>query len=174
VYHYRDVPRQKRLLREHFADMDWEVPRLLTELDDTPAFYFDSITQLRLDTWSRGRVTLVGDAGYCPGAAVGGSTSLAVVGAYTLAGELATHAPDHTAAFAAYEREIGDYVKRSRTFAISAAKKVVPARPLDLWVLVQAARWVNMLPGAVSRGIAKLNRGGIRLHDSISLKDYVQ
>ncbi len=171
-YHHRDAPRQKQLLREHFADAGWEVPRLLAALDDTPTFYFDSITQLRLDTWSRGRVTLVGDAGYCPGPAVGGSTSLAVVGAYILAGELATHAPDHTAAFAAYEREIGDYVKRSRAFATSAAKKVVPARPLDLWIVVNAARLTNMLPGSVSRAIAKLDFGTIRLHDSISLKDY--
>ena len=172
-YHHRDVGRQKQLLREHFAGMGWEVPRLLAELDDTPAFYFDSITQLRLDTWSRGRVTLVGDAGYCPGPAVGGSTSLAVVGAYVLAGELATHAPDHSAAFASYEREIGDYVRRSREFAISAAKKVVPARRSDLWALVTAARLVNLLPGSVSRTIAKLNTGSLRLHDTITLKDYV-
>ncbi|WP_435846810.1 hypothetical protein [Streptomyces griseofuscus] len=63
--------------------------RWLDELDRTPAFCFDSITQLRMDTWSRGRATLVGDAGYSPGPAVGGSTSLAVLGAYVLAGELA-------------------------------------------------------------------------------------
>ena len=75
-----------------FGGLQPEVPRLLDELDRTPAFYFDSITQLRMDTWSRGRVTLVGDAGYCPGPAVGGSTSLAVVGAYVLAGELARRA----------------------------------------------------------------------------------
>ena len=111
-------------------------------------------------------------AGYCPGPAVGGSTSLAIVGAYVLAGELATHVPDHSAAFAAYEREIGDYVKRSRTFAVSAAKKVVPARPLDLWTVVAAARLTNVLPVSVSRAIAKLNSGSIRLHDSTSLKDY--
>ncbi len=93
-YHHRDVPRQKELLREHFAGAGWEVPRLLAQLDSASAFYFDSITQLRLDTWSRGRVTLVGDAGYCPGPAVGGSTSLAVVGAYVLAGELAAAGGD--------------------------------------------------------------------------------
>jgi hypothetical protein len=80
--------------------------------------------------------------------------------------------PDHSAAFAAYEREIGDYVKRSRTFAVSAAKKVVPARPLDLWTAVAAARLTNVLPGSVSRAIAKINSGTFRLHDSISLKDY--
>ncbi|MBV9513901.1 MAG: FAD-dependent monooxygenase [Mycobacteriaceae bacterium] len=171
-YHYRDVARQKQLLREHFAGVDWEVPRLLAELDDTPAFYFDSITQLKLDTWSRGRVTLVGDAGYCPGPAVGGSTSLAVVGAYILAGELAASAPDHSAGFAAYEGEIGEYVKRSRTFAVSAAKKIVPARPLDLWMLVGAARLVNVLPGSACRAIAKLSTRTLRLHDSISVKNY--
>ncbi len=88
-YHYRDAARQKELLRAAFAGMDPEVDGWLEELDRTPTFYFDSITQLQLDTWSRGRVTLVGDAGYCPGPAVGGSTSLAVLGAYVLAGELA-------------------------------------------------------------------------------------
>ena len=51
----------------------------LQEVEHTPTFYFDAITQLELTSWSRGRVTLVGDAGYCPGPAVGGSTSLAVV-----------------------------------------------------------------------------------------------
>nr|BFE84425.1 FAD-dependent monooxygenase [Planobispora longispora] len=127
-YHHRDVGRQKELLREHFAGMGWEVPRLIgEELDRAPTFYFDSITQLRMDTWSRGRVTLVGDAGYCPGPAVGGSTSLAVVGAYVLAGELAEARGDHTRAFPAYEREIGDYVRRSRTFAVGAARRLIPA-----------------------------------------------
>lgn len=171
-YHYRDVPGQKQLLREHFADMDWEVPRLLAELDRTGAFYFDSITQLRLDTWSHGRVTLVGDAGYCPGPAVGGSTSLAVVGAYTLAGELATHMPDYAAAFAAYEHEIGDYVLRSRAFAVKAAKRLVPANALNLWALVQTARLTSVLPGGVSRTFAKLGARGLRLHDMVALKDY--
>jgi 2-polyprenyl-6-methoxyphenol hydroxylase-like FAD-dependent oxidoreductase len=172
TYHYRDITHQKQLLRAHFAEMDWEVPRFLAELDGAPTFYFDSITQLRLETWSRGRVTLVGDAGYCPGPAVGGSTSLAVVAAYTLAGELAAHAPDYTAAFAAYERDIGDYVRRSRTFAIAAAKKVVPASGFDLWVLINGPRLVSALPAGVSRAIAKLNRGGVRLHDRFALKDY--
>ena len=84
AYHHRDVLRQKELLREVFTGMDPEVNRWLDELDGTPSFYFDSITQLQLQTWSSGRVTLVGDAGYCPGPAVGGSTSLAVLGAYEI------------------------------------------------------------------------------------------
>ncbi|MFG1683778.1 FAD-dependent monooxygenase [Nonomuraea sp. NPDC049269] len=171
-YHHRDVARQKELLRERFAGVGWEVPRLLAELDRTPAFYFDSITQLRLDTWSRGRVTLVGDAGYCPGPAVGGSTSLAVVGAYILAGELAAAHGDHERAFPAYEAEIGEYVRRSRAFAVGAAKRIVPGTRFDLWALTQAARLIGHVPVAVSKAAAKLGSKGIRLHDSIALKDY--
>jgi 2-polyprenyl-6-methoxyphenol hydroxylase-like FAD-dependent oxidoreductase len=171
-YHYRDVARQKELLREHFAGMGWEVPRLLAELERTPAFYFDSITQLRLDTWSRGRVTLVGDAGYCPGPAVGGSTSLAVVGAYVLAGELAAHGGDHTRAFPAYEKELGEYVRRSRTFAINAARKLVPGSPFEVWALIRAVRLINHVPVALTRAVVKAGSKGVRLHDSIMIKDY--
>ncbi|WP_188195784.1 FAD-dependent monooxygenase [Nonomuraea sp. SYSU D8015] len=171
-YHYRDVARQKELLREHFAGVGWEVPRLLAELDRAPAFYFDSITQLRLDTWSRGRVTLVGDAGYCPGPAVGGSTSLAVVGAYILAGELASYGGDHTRAFPAYEAEIGDYVRRSRTFAINAARRIVPGNAFDLWALARMAWLIGHLPAGLTRAASKIGSKGVRLHDSIALKDY--
>ena len=94
-----------------------EVDRWLDELDRTPAFYFDAITQLRLTGWSRGRVTLVGDAGYCPGPAVGGSTSLAVLGAYVLAGEMERAGGDYTAAFAAYEQVMSEPVIASRALA---------------------------------------------------------
>ena len=93
-YDRHDGEAQLRLLRERFGDLGWEVPRLLDEAARASAFYFDSVTQLRLEHWTRGRVALVGDAGYCPGPAVGGSTSLAVVGAYTLAGELAAAGGD--------------------------------------------------------------------------------
>ncbi|GAB1510622.1 FAD-dependent monooxygenase [Actinophytocola sp. KF-1] len=171
-YHYRDVPRQKELLRAAFAGMHPQVDSYLAELDRAEAFYFDSITQLRMDTWSRGRVTLVGDAGYCPGPAVGGSTSLAVLGAYVLAGELAAADGDHERAFAAYERELADIVLRSRAFALGAAKSLIPSSRLGVWGLTQGARLISALPAGVSRAVAKLNAKGVRLHDSMPVKDY--
>jgi 2-polyprenyl-6-methoxyphenol hydroxylase-like FAD-dependent oxidoreductase len=172
-YHHRDVPRQKALLRQAFAGMHPRVDRWLTELDRTPAFYFDSITQLRMDTWSRGRVTLVGDAGYCPGPAVGGSTSLAVAGAYVLAGELAAAGGDHERAFPACEREMARLVHDSRAFALGAAKVLIPRTRFGVWALLAAARLVSTLPAGLSRAVAKLNDKGMRLHDSMAVKDYV-
>lgn len=173
--HYRDVSGQKQVLRETFAGLGGEVPRLLSELDNTPAFYFDSITQLRMDTWSRGRVSLAGDAGYSPGPAVGGSTSLAIVGAYVLAGELAAAGGDHVRGFQAYERELGDYVRRSRTLALNAARTLLPSSRFQLWALAQTLWLVSHVPQGMTRALSKLSsKDGVRLHDSIALKDYEQ
>lgn len=171
-YHYRDVPKQKELLRQAFAGMHPDVDGWLDELHRTPAFYFDSITQLRTDSWSRGRVTLVGDAGYCPGPAVGGSTSLAVVGAYVLAGEIALAGDDYTTAFASYEREMATLVVNSRTFALGAAKSLIPTSKAGVWALAKAGQLITVLPGWVSRGIARLNTRGIRALDSMVVHEY--
>ncbi|MGW5051277.1 FAD-dependent monooxygenase [Actinokineospora sp. NPDC004072] len=171
-YHHRDTDRQKHLLRQAFAGIHPMVDGWLGELDSGGAFYFDSITQLRMQTWSRGRVTLVGDAGYCPGPAVGGSTSLAVLGAYTLAGELAAAGGDPARAFPAYEQVMRGPVLDSRAFARGAAKSLIPTSRFGVWALVNGSRLVAALPGPVGRALAKLNTKGVRLHDSMPVKDY--
>jgi len=171
-YHYRDALRQQELLRTAFAGMHATVDGWLDELDRTPTFYFDSITQLRLDTWSRGRVTLVGDAGYCPGPAVGGSTSIAVLGAYVLAGELAQARGDYARAFAAYEREMADPVRRSRAMARGIAKSLVPNSRAGVWALTRGAQVISLLPAGLTKAVAKLNTKGVRLYDSMQFKEY--
>jgi 2-polyprenyl-6-methoxyphenol hydroxylase-like FAD-dependent oxidoreductase len=152
--------------------MGSRVGRLLDETDNADAFYLDSITQLRMDSWSRGRVSLVGDAGYCPGPAVGGSTSLAVVGAYVLAGELAAAEGDHTRAFAEYERAMRDYVLQSREFAIGAAKRLLPHNHWGVWAFIGTGLLVGNLPVAVTRALTKVTPRTVRLHDTVVLKDY--
>jgi 2-polyprenyl-6-methoxyphenol hydroxylase-like FAD-dependent oxidoreductase len=171
-YHYRDAVRQKELLCAAFAGMHSRVDGWLDELTRTPAFYFDSITQLQLDTWSRGRVTLVGDAGYCPGPAVGGSTSIAVLGAYVLAGELARAHGDHVSAFAAYEQQMGEPVRRSRALARGVAKRIIPGSAAGVWTLTKGVQLVSLLPTSLTTALAKLNTKGVRMHDSMQVPDY--
>ncbi|MFJ9371651.1 FAD-dependent monooxygenase [Nocardia sp. NPDC101769] len=171
-YHHRDALRQKELLRGAFAGMHADVDRWLGELDSTPAFYFDSITQLRMDTWSRGRVTLVGDAAYCPGPAVGGSTSLAVVGAYVLAGELARVSGDHERAFPAYERAMAGHVRGSHAVALSAAKTLIPTSRLGVLGLVRGAHLISALPAKPSRALVRLTTKSVRFYDSMTVDDY--
>jgi 2-polyprenyl-6-methoxyphenol hydroxylase-like FAD-dependent oxidoreductase len=171
-YEHRDLLRQKELLRKAFAGMHPQVDRWLEEIDRTPAFYFDAISQLSLDRWSRRRVTLVGDAGYCPGPAVGGSTSLAVLGAYVLAGELARADGDHLRAFAAYELQMRMPVHLSRSFARGAAKGIIPGSRAGVWALSRGAQLASRMPAPLSRALAKLNTKGIRMHDSMQVPDY--
>jgi 2-polyprenyl-6-methoxyphenol hydroxylase-like FAD-dependent oxidoreductase len=171
-YDHRDSLRQKVLLHDAFAGMHPQVDRWLEEIDRTPAFYFDAITQLRMDRWSSRRVTLVGDAGYCPGPAVGGSTSLAVLGAYVLAGELARAGGDHLRAFAGYELQMREPVLRSRAFARGAAKAIVPGSRARAWALTRGLQLISLLPGSLSRAVAKLNTKGVRLYDSMPVPDY--
>ncbi|OBJ10503.1 FAD-dependent monooxygenase [Mycobacterium sp. 1465703.0] len=171
-YDHRDALRQKELLYDAFTGMHDQVDSWLGELDRTPNFYFDSITQLRTDRWSRRRVTLVGDAGYCPGPAVGGSTSLAVLGAYVLAGELAEADGDHLRAFAGYELQMREPVHRSQSFARGAAKGIIPGSRIGVWALTRGAQLISAMPGSLSRSLAKLNTKGLRMHDSMPVPEY--
>lgn len=102
IYGVNDTERQKQLLSAAFAGEGWEVPKLLEAMKTTSDFFFDTVSQIRMDTWSKGRVTLVGDAGYCPTLLTGYGSQLALVGAYVLAGELKMAAGDYRAAFEAY------------------------------------------------------------------------
>ena len=57
-----DVPEQKALLRRRFGASGWECPAILEALDRATDLYFDRVSQIRMNAWSRGRVVLVGDA----------------------------------------------------------------------------------------------------------------
>lgn len=173
-YDHRDGQRQRDQLRAAFAGMSAEVDTWLGEAEHTPAFYFDAITQLDMSTWSRGRVTLVGDAGYCPGPAVGGSTTLAVYGAYVLAGELRRSSGDHAAAFAGYERAMQRPVAGSRALARAVAKTIAPGSRWGVRALVAAGRVVSILPRPLTQAVMRLNDKGVRLYDALQLPDYAE
>jgi 2-polyprenyl-6-methoxyphenol hydroxylase-like FAD-dependent oxidoreductase len=120
-FDYHDVKQQKDILAKHFAGVGWETPRLLERMWEAPDFYFDSTSQACLDHWSNGRVALVGDAAYCASPRAGQGTSMALVGAYVLAGELAKSPGDHEAAFTRYQRVMQDYVGKNQQIARDAA-----------------------------------------------------
>ncbi|MET7854430.1 FAD-dependent monooxygenase [Streptomyces avermitilis] len=103
-YDPRDVGEHKRLIGKMFGDEEsWRTRELLDSALADPEFYFDALGQVRMDSWSNGRVALVGDAAWCASPASGAGAELALVGAYRLAGELAAAGGDHRVAFARYD-----------------------------------------------------------------------
>ena len=125
-YDWHDTQGHKRLVTEHFAGAGWHVPALLAALQDAPEVYFDTISQIWMDRWSAGRVVLLGDAAWCPGPG-GNGTGHAMLGAFTLAGELAAAGGDHMAAFRRYEQIMRQPVAKSQKQAAGAGRFLTPA-----------------------------------------------
>jgi len=105
------IPAQKAVVQELFQDADWEISRILKGMHESEDFYMQDIGQVRLDRWSSGRVTVVGDAGYAPSPYTGMGTSLALIGAYVLAGEISRQPNNIPAALASYEQVLRPYVE---------------------------------------------------------------
>jgi 2-polyprenyl-6-methoxyphenol hydroxylase-like FAD-dependent oxidoreductase len=122
---WHDLDRQKSLITGSFAGLRWHVPHLLAGLQDAGELYFDSISRVRVPAWSSGRTALLGDAAW--GVTLGGmGVGTGIVGAYVLAGELASAGGDHRAGFAAYEERMRPYAARWQRGA-SPGKFLAPA-----------------------------------------------
>src|SRR5256714_345358 len=133
-YDHHDVELQKQLLADAFASEAWEVPRLLEKMQTAPDLYVDAVSQIRMQRWSHGRAVLLGDAGYCPALLSGQGSTLAMMGAYLLAGELKVALGDHQRAFPKYEQASRPIVSKEKKQAGASARFLVPATPLGLWV----------------------------------------
>lgn len=122
---FHDLAAQRELVATLFPDDTWEIPRLVSAMQDADDLFFDTVSQIHMPRWSTGRVALVGDAAYAPSFRSGQGSSLALVGAYVLAGELASH-DGHTAAFAAYEERTREFVKLNQEIATAGGDSIVP------------------------------------------------
>ncbi len=122
-------PRQdevKAALRRVYDDVGWEVPEMLGFLDEGP-LYFDRVSQIRMQTWSKGHVTLVGDAAACPSLLAGEGTGLAMTEAYVLAGQLHAAHGDVALAFRRYEEKLAKFVAGEQKGALIFRSFFVPS-----------------------------------------------
>lgn len=169
-YDRSDRAAQVAILREAYADEGWEVPRLLAAAETTADFYFDSLAQIALDTWSRGRVALIGDAAHCASAASGQGTSLALVGAYVLAGELAKAKGD-PAAFAAYEALMRPFAKANQALGPSNIKGMVIPTKARIGSSMAFLAVVSRMPGK-ERLMAPVMKAIHKAATAIDLPEY--
>jgi 2-polyprenyl-6-methoxyphenol hydroxylase-like FAD-dependent oxidoreductase len=166
-YARRDTEQQKKILLAHFQEEEWEIPRLLECMESATDFYFDSVSQVKMDRWSAGRCTLVGDAAYCASPLSGMGTGMAVVGAYVLAGELAEANGDFEIAFENYESRMRGFAEKCQGIADGGTDWFVPRTRFRLWLSNQMWKilpytpWKNMMIEVP-----------LKIGNSIELKDY--
>ena len=117
-YDRRNTEEQKRMIRESFKDGGWRTRELLAEMSRCDDFYFDKLCQIRMRSWTKGRVALVGDASYCPSPAAGMGGSVAILGAAALADALGKHPGDLRAAFQVYDESFRPIVEAIQVNAV--------------------------------------------------------
>ncbi|MFE9925550.1 FAD-dependent monooxygenase [Streptomyces sp. NPDC005774] len=158
----RDPDAQRDLVATVFAGAGWEVPGMVDAMRDAEDLFFDTAGQIRMPHWSSGRVALVGDAAYAPSFLTGQGSSLALVGAYMLAHALAANR-DHTAAFAAYERDVRAFVAMNQALVDNGAATLFPttARALEQ-------------RNTVLRGLVTMPSAAVRpAHSALTLPEFV-
>lgn len=116
-YDYRDIAQQRSIIAANFAGEAWRSTELLEEISNSDSFYFDKFCQIKMPSWSKGKVVLIGDAAYCPSPASGQGGSLAMQGAAAIADALVKHHGDHELAFAEYEQNLRPAIEEIQAIA---------------------------------------------------------
>jgi 2-polyprenyl-6-methoxyphenol hydroxylase-like FAD-dependent oxidoreductase len=160
----RDLTRQKAMLRNLYRAGAWETRRVLGELDSAQDLYFDRVSQIRMERWSKDRVALVGDAAFCPSLMAGQGAALAMTAAYVLAGELA-RADGRAEAFARYEEALRPFIAGKQQGAARFASAFAPKTRRGLF-LRNAVIKACAIPG-----VARLAFGR-DIIDALRLPDY--
>jgi 2-polyprenyl-6-methoxyphenol hydroxylase-like FAD-dependent oxidoreductase len=171
TYDRRDLDQQRKLLADRFIGVGWHAGELISAAAEADDFYFDAFAQVQMQSWSRGRVTLCGDAGYCASPLSGMGTSLALVGSYLLGGELgpaqdglsSQHADG---ALASYDRLMRPYVDRCQDLP-SGVDGYAPMSNSDIVITAQVMKWMQRWP---FRSFAA--KKFFTTADSIALPDY--
>lgn len=147
----------KEVFAEQFNQENWEIPRLIGMMKDSKECYFDMLAQVQMPGWCKGRVALVGDAGYAA-SAIG--TNLALIGAYVLARELKRSNGDHLSAFANYETLLRKCVESSQ----KASTDVHGLWQSSDWKIKFQLWLMKILPGAFLKFFMK--QGSAKIQDA--------
>jgi 2-polyprenyl-6-methoxyphenol hydroxylase-like FAD-dependent oxidoreductase len=162
-----DVVEARAILEEVFGGMGWEAPQILNAMKDVDDIYFDGVSQIRIPTWSKGRVILLGDAASAVSLLAGEGTGLAMTEAYVLAGELNRAGGDYRAAFANHEKRLRSFVEDKQRAAETFASSFVPKTSVGIWTRNQATRLMG-LPGVAGLLLGRV----VNLRDDFDLPDY--
>jgi 2-polyprenyl-6-methoxyphenol hydroxylase-like FAD-dependent oxidoreductase len=160
-----DLAGQKARLHQVYSAGAWETGAILAALDRTPELYFDRVSQIVLNRWSRGRIALIGDAAFCVSLLAGQGSALAMTAAYVLAGELAAADGDHALGFASYESRLRAFIAGKQRGAAGFASAFAPRTS---WGLLARNLIINLF--AVP-GLARLAVGR-EITDRLRLPDY--
>ncbi|KAG2171954.1 hypothetical protein INT43_001430 [Umbelopsis isabellina] len=176
----RSIPRagvdqQKEFWTQKFSNAGWQADRFLEGMKTTENFYCQEIVQVQTDTWYKGRVVLLGDAGYCPSPFTAMGTTASFVGAYVLAGELNRHAQNLPQALANYDMILRPFINEIQDLNRPLLRLMFPKSQIGISIFHWIA-WFFYYTGIYNlmARFSKEERGGWNLPDYSELKQCEQ
>ncbi|MGN6133085.1 MAG: FAD-binding domain [Aureliella sp.] len=160
-----NLTESKAILRRVFGEVGWEAPQILQAMDEAPEIYFDRVSQIVTDSWSKGRVVLIGDAAACVSLLAGEGTGLAMAEAYVLSGEIDRAGNDYRAAYCRYEQLMRPFIERKQSSAEKFASAFAPKTRAGVWLRDQVTKLLAF--PAVARFLI-----GRSLNDDFALPNY--
>lgn len=146
------LEKQKEAVAENFKDAGWQTSRLLSAMATSKDFYSHEMGQIKMQQLYKGRVVLLGDAGYCPTPFTGMGVTGCLTGAYVLAGELTRHGNDVAGALKAYNEVMRKPIDEIQQFSMKTMGVFFPSSHMGLWGL-RSVLWVaSKLEGYTYRG----------------------
>jgi len=160
-----DTRGQMDIVRAHFGTLGWACPQMLAAMESCDEIYFDRVSQIRMDSWSRGSIGLIGDAAFCPSFLAGEGSALAMAAAYVIAGELSESRTNPEEALGRYEPQLRTFISGKQEAAVKMAGSFAPR-----------TRWGLFLRNQITKAfalpfVAKMVMGST-LIDSFTLPDY--
>lgn len=146
---------QLRILRERLRGAGWQTERILDGFSErSDEFYTQRMEQVVVSRWSKGRIALLGDAAWGSGP-TGMGTTLSLVGAHILAGELARtiepavgadHGYSIPDAFARYEEMLRGYADSAQGLPRGGARLLHPSSKAGVRAVRAALRVASLGP----------------------------
>lgn len=149
----RDENEQKQFLCDTFRHFGWETQNILNRMPDSDDFYFDAITQVKMNSWTKGRIALLGDAGYCPSPLSGQGNNLAFVGAYILAGELKAANGNYVQAFTRYNALLRPFVEANQKFGVWVSESFLVENEVSKEIAEERSNKILAMIKSVSNAI---------------------
>jgi 2-polyprenyl-6-methoxyphenol hydroxylase-like FAD-dependent oxidoreductase len=125
-FDHRDTAAIRRILLDTYNDDVWRTQELITRAVASPGLYFDECTQIKMDSWRKGRVVLVGDAAHCATPLSGRGVSLGISSGRFLSMGLSEYPGDLDAAFARFDELQRPYVNVAQAHALLSKDIIMP------------------------------------------------
>ncbi|KAJ5784424.1 uncharacterized protein N7503_009636 [Penicillium pulvis] len=174
----RGVEAQKALLEEYLKDAGWECDRIIREMKVTDDFYYDAVSQVKMESWSKGRVVLLGDAGDWK--AIAPLPYRAWAPPWLLAqptswqNYIKGKSPDPSAALAKYNEQMRPIVKDGQELAPGQPYIINPEIACGVWimrVLIRSLSYTRII-FIVVKFFGKIVHLGPQAADYVEVEDF--